>query len=330
MPKDLYILSIETSCDETSMAVFHNQELLAHTITSSMHAQAFYGGVVPEVASRYHEHNIVPVFLQTIQEAGIAPEQLTHVAYTAFPGLPGCLHVGKVFADLISRLYKIELIPINHLHAHLFSAGINHPIKFPFLGLVVSGGETSIYLVHDYDDIQILNQTQDDAVGEVYDKIARVLDWPYPGGPIIDQHYDPSRATLKLVEPRPVAQMFSFSGIKTAFINYVHNHKQKNQLIDKITVASSLQAFLIAELIRKMKYYLEISHLDRIYLGGGVSANKLLRKEIKTLATEVYIPDLLYTTDNAAMIGIYAYFLIIHHKKSVLIKKNHDLKNSKY
>ncbi|MCV3728746.1 tRNA (adenosine(37)-N6)-threonylcarbamoyltransferase complex transferase subunit TsaD [Ureaplasma miroungigenitalium] len=330
MPKDLYILSIETSCDETSMAIFHNQKLLAHTITSSMQAQAFYGGVVPEVASRYHESNIVPVFLKTIQEAQIAPEQLTHVAYTAFPGLPGCLHVGKVFADLISRLYKTELVPINHLHAHLFSAGINHPIKFPFLGLVVSGGETSIYEVHDYDDITILNQTQDDAVGEVYDKIARLLDWSYPGGPIIDQHYDPKKTTLKLVEPRPVAHMFSFSGIKTAFINYVHNHKQKNLPVDKITVASSLQAFLIQELIRKMTYYLGIYQFDRIYLGGGVSANKLLRQEIQTLASEVYIPDLLYTTDNAAMIGIYAYFLIINNKKSVLVKKNHDLKNPKH
>ncbi|MCV3743279.1 tRNA (adenosine(37)-N6)-threonylcarbamoyltransferase complex transferase subunit TsaD [Ureaplasma sp. ES3154-GEN] len=325
MTNDLYILSIETSCDETSMAVFKNNQLLAHNITTSMQVQADYGGVVPEVASRYHEQNIVLVFRTVIKQAGINPNQLTHIAYTAFPGLPGCLHVGKVFADLISRIYRAELVKINHLHAHLFSAGIDQPIKFPFLGLVVSGGETSIYHVKDYDDIEIINQTQDDAVGEVYDKIARILGWNYPGGPIIDKHYDPEEADLMLVKHPKPEQMFSFSGLKTAFINYVHNLRQKKRDVNKVQVGSSLQKYIVDELCLKLEYYLQRYNLNRIYLGGGVSANKLLRTRIKTLANEVYIPQLLYTTDNAAMIGIYAYFLIKNNKKSVLIKINEDL-----
>lgn len=228
MEQNYFILSIETSCDETSVAVFHNQKLLSHVISSSSEDQAIHGGVVPELASRYHEQNIVNVYDQAIRQAMIDPFNITHIAFTAFPGLPGCLHVGKIFAKQLASLLNAKLVPINHLHAHAFSAIIDQQIHLPALALVVSGGETVIYQIDDYDQITILNQTQDDAIGEVFDKVARALGWAYPGGPIIDRNYDFKQADLQFIKQSQVNAPFSFSGLKTAIINYIHNHHQKN------------------------------------------------------------------------------------------------------
>lgn len=320
MEEKYLILSIESSCDETSLALFENNELIAHKISSSASAQAFHGGVVPELASRYHEHNINRLFVDILNETKIDPLTITHVAYTAMPGLPGCLHVGKVFAKQLASLINAELVPINHLHAHVFSASIDQELVFPFLGLVVSGGESCLYLVSDYDQIKILNQTQDDAIGECYDKVARILGWNYPGGPIIDKNYQEDLATLEFIKSQPAAKNFSFSGLKTAVINYVHNSKQKKLDFDPIVIASSFQKFAINEVIKKVKYYLDLYQLKRLAIGGGVSANSLLRKKIRDLNVISYIPQMIYTGDNAAMIGAYAYALIKNHKKSILIK----------
>lgn len=320
MEQNYFILSIETSCDETSVAIFNNQKLLSHVISSSSENQAAHGGVVPELASRYHEQNIVNVYLEAIQKANIDPFIITHIAYTAFPGLPGCLHVGKVFAKELASLLNAELVPINHLHAHAFSAIIDQPIHLPALALVVSGGETVIYQINDYDEIKVLNQTQDDAVGEVFDKVARTLGWAYPGGPIIDKNYDPKQADIQFIKQAPVDAMFSFSGLKTAIINYIHNHSQKKLKINAVQIASSFQKFAINEIVRKVQYYLNQTNLKHLLVGGGVSANSLLRSELLKLDTTAYLPQLLYTGDNAAMIGAYAYGLIKNNKKSILVK----------
>lgn len=320
MNNDIYILSVETSCDETSVAIFKNRQLLSHIITSSATHQSLYGGVVPEIASRYHEKNIVDCYLKAIKQANINQNQLTHIAYTAFPGLPGSLHVGKVFAKTIATILNIKCIEINHLHAHIFSATINNQITFPTIGLVLSGGETCLYLVRDFDDITTLNQTKDDAIGECYDKVAKVLGWKYPGGPVIDSNFDESKATISFIKPNPPYQDFSFSGLKTAIINYVHNLRQKNQEIDKIAVASSFQKFVIDDVIKKTKYYLDFYNLDSLIIGGGVCANRFLRKRLMGLAKTILIPQIIYCGDNAAMIGIYAYHLILNNKKSILIK----------
>lgn len=318
--KDFIILSIETSCDETSLALFENNILKAHVITSSATQHALYGGVVPEIASRYHESNIMSCLEDLFKQTTYNLFDLTHVAYTAFPGLPGSLHVGKVFAKQIASITNAELVPINHLHAHIFSATIDQEINFPTLGLVLSGGESCLYLVNDFDDIQNINQTKDDAIGECYDKVAKVLDWPYPGGPIIDKNYDESKATIEFLKPLPVENNFSFSGIKTAVINYVHNLKQKRIPIDTISIASSFQKFVINEVMKKVNFYLKKYELKSIIIGGGVSANRLLRQKIGELNATSLIPQLIYTGDNAAMIGIYAYHLIKNNKKSILKK----------
>lgn len=320
MNDNYLILSIESSCDETSLALFENNKLIAHKISSSASIQSLHGGVVPELASRYHEQNINHLFNEILNETKINPLTITHVAYTAMPGLPGCLHVGKVFAKQLAVLINAELVPINHLHAHVFSASINQNLTFPFLGLVVSGGESCIYLVNDYDEIKVLNQTHDDAIGECYDKIARVLGWKYPGGPIIDKNYQENLATLEFIKSQPAAKDFSFSGLKTAVINYIHNAKQKKISFDPVVIASSFQKFAINEIIKKIKYYLNLYKLNHLAIGGGVSANSLLRKKIQSLDVISYIPEMIYTGDNAAMIGAYAYALIKNHKKSILIK----------
>lgn len=313
----MIILGIETSCDETSMAIIKNNKLIAHYTTSSANIQASYGGVVPEVASRYHLKNIHLVFNNVLNEANINPYEITHIVFTNSPGLPGCLHVGKVFAKTLSNIINANIIPVNHLYGHVFSPYIENgtPI-FPMLSVVISGGHTTIYLVKNYEDIVILNETQDDALGEVYDKVARLVGWNYPGGPIIDSNYNPNKATIEFMQPMPSSSKFSFSGLKTSIINYIHNKKQHKEDIDPIEIASSFQKFAINDVIKKIKYSLEkFPNVKCISLGGGVSANKLLREEIKKLnLQQIDIPLLKYTGDQAAMIAFYGNELIKYKK----------------
>ena len=313
----MIILGVETSCDETSMAIIKNNSLIAHYTTSSADIQSHYGGVVPEVASRYHLKNIHHVFQQVILEAKISPNEITHIVYTNNPGLPGCLHVGKVFSKTLASIIDAELVPVNHLYGHIFSAYIEtgKPM-FPMLSVVISGGHSSIYLVNNYEDIKILNETQDDALGEVYDKVARVVGWTYPGGPIIDKNYNESMATLEFMQPMSASAKFSFSGLKTSIINYVHNKKQHNENINPVQIASSFQKFAINDVIKKIKFVLQqYSDIKCISLGGGVSANSLLRSEIKKLnIQQIDIPLLKYTGDQAGMIAYYGNELIKFRK----------------
>lgn len=317
--KHKIVLGIETSCDETSMAIIKDDQLIAHYTTSSADVQSRYGGVVPEVASRYHMKNIHHVFDEVLKQAQITPFEISHIVYTACPGLPGCLHVGATFAKTLAQLINADLVPINHLYGHLFSAYIESgEPTFPLLGLVVSGGHTSIYYAKNYQDIEIINETQDDAIGEVYDKVARIVGWNYPGGPVIDKNYDESKATINFLEGMPANNKFSYSGLKTAVINYVHNKKQHNEPIDQISIASSFQKYAINDIIKKLKYSLELNNnINCIALGGGVSANRLLREKISQLPVkQIDIPLLKYTGDQAAMIAHYGNKLIEELEKN--------------
>ncbi len=315
----MIVLGVETSCDETSMAIIKNDKLIACYTTSSANIQSSYGGVVPEIASRYHLKNIHNVFLKVLSDANIKANEITHIAYTDHPGLPGCLHVGKVFSKTLSSIIGAKLIPINHLYGHIFSSYIEfgEPI-FPMLSIIISGGHTSIYLVNSYEDIIVLNETQDDALGEVYDKVSRVVGWTYPGGPIIDKHYDENKATIKFMNEMPASSQFSYSGLKTSIINYTHNLRQKNIDIDPISITSSFQKFAINDVIKKVKFSLQnYKNIKCISLGGGVSANKLLREEIKKLnVNQIDIPLLKYTGDQAAMIAFYGLKLLNYWKEN--------------
>ena len=314
---DKVVLGIETSCDETSMAIIKNDKLIAHYTTSSADVQSRYGGVVPEVASRYHMKNIHFVFEQVLKQADLKPTDINYITYTAMPGLPGCLHIGITFAKTLAQLTGAKLVPVNHLYGHLFSPYIEEgEPKFPLLGLVASGGHTSIYYAKDYEDIVIVNETQDDAIGEVYDKVARVIGWTYPGGPIIDRNYDESKATIQFMEGMPASATFSYSGLKTSVINYVHNKKQHNITVDPVEIASSFQKYAINDIMKKVRYTMEQYPVECIALGGGVSANSLLRKKMQELdVKQVDIPLLKYTGDQAAMIAHYGNKLIEQNSK---------------
>ncbi|MDE6476910.1 MAG: tRNA (adenosine(37)-N6)-threonylcarbamoyltransferase complex transferase subunit TsaD [Mycoplasmoidaceae bacterium] len=238
--KKTCILAIETSCDDTSLALVKNNKLISESTSTSLKEHTKFGGIVPEIAARSHEQNISLCLLKLFQNTKIDYQDLTHIAYTDQPGLPGSLHIGKVFAKSLAHLTNSKLVPVNHMNGHIFSFSINRKIiKYPFLSLVASGGHTSIYLVKSYKDIKLLNTTKDDAVGETLDKIGRSINLPYPGGISIDKVYDKNKTRLKMINHFPPVQQFSFSGLKTHVLNYVNSQKMKKKKIDKILVASS-------------------------------------------------------------------------------------------
>jgi N6-L-threonylcarbamoyladenine synthase len=240
--KGSYILAIETSCDDTCIAVSRNDEVLSNVCISSQAAHKTYGGIVPEIAARSHQTNLSKCYEQAIKKAKIQPNQLTHVAYTALPGLPGSLHMGKFFAKSIATLLHIPLIPINHMYGHIYSFAIDNItlIKYPFLALIISGGHTAIYFVKSINNVEILNETADDAAGEVLDKIGRALNFAYPGGISIDNVFNPKKTNTKLIHHFKPEEKFSFSGIKTHILNLINQNKLKKLKIDDIAIASSL------------------------------------------------------------------------------------------
>jgi N6-L-threonylcarbamoyladenine synthase len=236
------ILGIETSCDDTSMAIVKDGKVLSVFSISSLKKFHKYGGIVPEIAARMHEEALFEVLEKNILEAKIKINDFTHIAYTSCPGMPGSLHVGKIFAKTLSFLFNIPLLPINHMLGHIFSFAINNKkiIKYPFISLVVSGGDTVIYKISNVDKYKILNATTDDSVGETLDKIGRVLSLEYPGGVSIDKNYNKKYANLKLIDHYPCEKNFSFSGIKTFILNMVNNLKLKKKLVDHIQIGSSV------------------------------------------------------------------------------------------
>ena len=315
-PRPVVILAIESSCDETSAAISQNGHVLSNIVaTQSVHEH--YGGVVPELASRAHQQHMVPVVHQALYEANITKTMLSAVAYTQGPGLLGALLVGASFAKSLAWGLALPLVSVNHMRAHILAHFIDDPHPaFPFLCLTVSGGHTQLVRVDNYLTMTVIGQTQDDAVGEAFDKMAKLLGLPYPGGPHIDrwaQSGNPNAFTFS--ETRMPDLDYSFSGIKTGFLNFLHQAKQRDPEFvthHLANICASIQQTLIDMLLDKLVLAAEQIGIRQIAIAGGVSANTGLRKAITTLAQEkgwtIYIPKLEYCTDNAAMIATTAFY----------------------
>lgn len=303
----MVLLAIETSCDDTGVAIFKNKKLLSNIVMSSSDEHKKYGGIIPEIAARKHEQNLLPCLNNALKQAKMNIKNITHIAYTNEPGLAGSLHVGKVFAKSLAILLNAKLIKVNHLYGHAFSFSLTHKqIKYPFISLIVSGGETAIYLFKNKSNFNILNKTTDDAIGETLDKIGRKLNLNYPGGKSIDEIYDESKSNLKLINHFKPEQSFSFSGLKTHVLNLINNQKR----IDKTLIASSVLKWIVDEIMIKLNYYSHKYKIKTITCGGGVSCNSLLRKEILKKYPNALLTDVKYCNDNAAMIGNYCLLLI--------------------
>ena len=312
-----YILAIESSCDDTAAAILRNDKVLSNIIaTQDIHKA--YGGVVPELASRAHQQNIIPVVDQALKKAGVSKKQLSAIAYTRGPGLLGSLLVGASFAKSLSMGLDIPLIDVNHMQAHLLAHFIkdeNPTPEFPFLGVTVSGGHTQIVLVRGFFDFELIGTTLDDAIGEVFDKCGKILGLGYPAGPIIDEKAQSGNPNaFKFPIPKVPGLDMSFSGFKTNVINFIHKKMQKDTAFIKENfndLCASIQYTLIEIIFEKIKKAIETHKISRIVLGGGVSANSGLRSKLKNTAEEkdweVFLPPFEFTTDNAAMIGIVGY-----------------------
>jgi N6-L-threonylcarbamoyladenine synthase len=313
------ILAIESSCDETSASVISNGKVLNNIIASqAVHRK--YGGVVPELASRAHQQNIVMVVQEAVQNAGIRTSDLDAIAFTRGPGLIGSLLVGVSFAKGLALAHNIPLIEVNHMEAHVLAHFIEDPKpEFPFLCLTVSGGHTQIVLVKDPYTMQVVGETQDDAVGEAFDKAAKIMNLPYPGGPLIDKYAEtgnPIRFKFPLTSMPGLD--FSFSGIKTAFLYFLRDEIKKNsQFIEQNIndICASLQHSLILMLMTKFDQASRQFGIKHLAIAGGVSANSGLRKALSSygerVGAEVFIPKFEYCTDNAAMIAMAAHFLFL-------------------
>jgi len=309
------ILGIESSCDETSASICIDGEIKSNVIaTQAIHAK--YGGVVPELASRAHQQNIIPTVDQAIGQAKITKNDVDAVAFTRGPGLLGSLLVGTSFAKSFALARNIPLIEVNHMQAHILAHFIEDPKpSFPFLCLTVSGGHTQIVLVKDYFDMELIGQTLDDAAGEAFDKTAKILNLPYPGGPLIDKYAQTGNpAAFQLPEPRIADLNFSFSGLKTAILYLVQGEVKKNPnfLAESMPdICASVQHRIVTILLNKVKKAVKLTGVKDIAIAGGVSANSGLRKELLEMGEKykwnVFIPKFEYCTDNAAMIAIAGY-----------------------
>lgn len=329
--KDIYILGIESSCDDTSAAVLKDGVLLSN-VTASQAVHEAYGGVVPELASRAHQQNVVPVVDQAIKKAGITKEQLTAIAFTRGPGLMGSLLVGVSFAKGFARSLGIPLIDVNHLQGHVMAHFIREPENqntpstprtqstqippLPFLCLLVSGGNSQIVKVNAYNDMEVLGQTIDDAAGEAIDKCSKVMGLGYPGGPIIDRlARQGNPKAYQFAEPHIPGLDYSFSGLKTSFLynlrkwieedpDFIEHHKED--------IAASLEWTIVDILMKKLRLAVKQTGIKHVAVAGGVSANNGLRNAFhdhaKRYGWTIYIPKFSYTTDNAAMIGIVGYY----------------------
>lgn len=322
--KPIYTLAIESSCDDTGAAILKNDKVLSNIVArQEIHEQ--YGGVVPELASRAHQQNIVPVIDVALKKAGITKEQLSAISYTQGPGLMGALLVGGAFAKSMAMALNIPLIAVNHMHGHILAhfideANYNKP-TFPFLALTISGGHTQIVKVSSFFKLEILGQTTDDAVGEAFDKTAKILGFPYPGGPLIDKYAQTGNSkAFHFTEPKIPNLDFSFSGLKTQIMYFIQKKVKENpnfiqeHLND---ICASIQDTIISILMNKLKKAVDETGLNQVVIGGGVSANSGIRKALenaqKNLGWQTYTPKMEYTTDNAAMIGIVGYYKFLEN-----------------
>ncbi len=313
-----YILAIESSCDDTSAAVLCNTKVLSNVVaTQEIHKQ--YGGVVPELASRAHQQNIVPVVHQALAKANIDKKQLSAIAFTRGPGLMGSLLVGTSFAKSLALGLDIPLIEVNHMEAHILAHFIDDedrvPPSFPFLGMTISGGHTQIVKVSDHFSMEVLGETLDDAVGEAFDKSAKLMGLPYPGGPLVDKYAQLGNpSSFDFPKPKVDGLNFSFSGLKTSILYFLQRETKKNPdfISENINdICASVQHTILEILMEKLTMAVEQTGIKEVAIGGGVAANSGIRKRLKesesTLGWKTYIPKFEYCTDNAAMIGIVGY-----------------------
>lgn len=314
------VLGIESSCDDTSAAVIRDGILLSNVIASQdVHAE--YGGVVPELASRAHQQNIVPVVDTALKRAGVDKHELSAIAFTRGPGLLGSLHVGTSFAKGLSLGLRVPIVDVNHLHGHVLSHFIrreeNDPVpEYPFLCLLVSGGNSQIILVRNYNDMEILGRTIDDAAGEAFDKCAKVMGLPYPGGPHIDRlAAEGNPDAFRFARPRIQGLDYSFSGLKTSFLYTLRDNLRTDpDFIEhhRADLAASLQSAIVGILMNKLEKAVDATGVTTVAIGGGVSANNGVRQAVADMCArrgiKAFIPERRFTTDNAAMVAIAGYF----------------------
>ncbi len=321
------ILGIESSCDDTSAAVISDTTILSNIIANQLVHQKF-GGVVPELASRAHQQNIIPVIHDALQIAGIKKQQLDAIAFTRGPGLMGSLLVGSSFAKAFALGLNIPLIEVNHMQAHILAHfiqkkdAIAQVPQFPFLCLTVSGGHTQIVIVKDYFEMEIIGKTIDDAAGEAFDKAAKIMSLPYPGGPVIDAlAREGNPAAFHFPEPHVAGFDYSFSGLKTSFLYFLRDQIKINPNFieeNKSNLSASIQASIVRILMKKLRLAAKETGIQQIAIAGGVSANSGLRKAMqdagRELGCETFIPSFEFTTDNAAMIAVTGYFKFIKNQ----------------
>ncbi|OEH85227.1 tRNA (adenosine(37)-N6)-threonylcarbamoyltransferase complex transferase subunit TsaD [Desulfuribacillus stibiiarsenatis] len=316
MNKSVTILGIETSCDETSAAVVVNgKKELSNVISSQIDIHKRYGGVVPEVASRRHIDNILPVIEEALDKAGITIEEVDAIAVTKGPGLVGALLVGVSVAKALAFAKQKPLIGVHHIAGHIYANQLVVDLQPPYLSLIISGGHTELVKVTDHGVFEILGQTLDDAVGEAFDKVARTIELPYPGGPHIDRLAQTGQASIEF--PKAMLEEgsldFSFSGLKSAVLNYLNKSRMKNEEVNHADIAASFQKAVVDVIVAKTELAMEKMQLSRLVVAGGVAANSGIRQAL--LATgqqkgwQVNIPPIHYCTDNAAMIAAAAYYL---------------------
>ncbi len=330
----IYTLAIESSCDDTAAAVLCNNKVLSNVVaTQQIHKE--YGGVVPELASRAHQQNIVPVVTMALQKANILAEQINLIGYTQGPGLMGSLLVGGAFSKSLSMALQVPLIAVHHMKAHILAHFIEDSSEekptFPFIALTISGGHTQIVLVNNYNEMKIIGETTDDAIGEAFDKTAKLLGFSYPGGPLIDKYAQQGNPkAFKFTKPVVPELNFSFSGLKTQILYFLERNTKENPnfIQDNLAdICASVQHIIIEIVLDKLKLAVQQTGIKQIAIGGGVSANSGIRNAMKNAQEnynwKTFIPKFEYTTDNAAMIGITAYYTYLnnYHQQDKSISK---------
>jgi len=312
--KDMYILGIESSCDETSASIVKNgTEEIATVISSQIDVHKNYGGVVPEIASRHHVKNITMVLEECLEKANMTMYQIDAIAITYGPGLIGSLLIGLEAAKTLAFVYNKPLIPVHHIAGHIYANSLVQPLQFPLLAVVVSGGHTELIVMKDHYKFEKIGGTLDDAIGECYDKVARVIGLEYPGGPKVDKLSLEGKDTYKLPVPlQDDSYNFSFSGLKSAVINLAHNEEQRGEEIRKADLATSFQKVAVESITSKVRKAIQEKGIKNVIVAGGVAANNGLRTAMKELTdelgVELSIPPMKYCTDNGTMIAAAGYF----------------------
>ena len=322
--KDIYILGIESSCDETSASIVKNgTEEIATVISSQIDIHKNYGGVVPEIASRHHVKNITIVLEECLEKANMTIDDVDAIAITYGPGLIGSLLIGLEAAKTLSFIYNKPLIPVHHIAGHIYANSLVKELRFPLLAVVVSGGHTEIIEMKKHYSFEKLGGTLDDAIGECYDKVARVIGFEYPGGPKLDKLAKEGKDTYKLPIPlQDDSYNFSFSGLKSSVINLAHNEEQRGEELRKSDLAASFQKVAIESIVSKVKKAIEEKNIKNVIVAGGVAANNGLREKMQEmteeLGVELSIPPMKYCTDNGTMIAAAGYYAYLDGRRSDL------------